>query len=94
MANNITHKNGTRASLTALATANGLVPWQIYMLSNEGGRICVANSASTFSEFKTTAQLTQEWQANMNTWANGLPTVEPQASGAWWLNNGVLARKP
>lgn len=47
----VAHKRGTRAALVALAGANGLVPWQIYSLSDEAGRIAIATSVNTFSTF-------------------------------------------
>ena len=49
---NLVHKRGTRAALNALATANGLVPWQIYALSDEQGRIAMATGVSTYQTFK------------------------------------------
>ena len=47
----VRHARGTRAALNALAGANGLVPWQIYSLSDEAGRIAIATSVNTFSTF-------------------------------------------
>ena len=46
----IQHKRGTRAALNALATANGLLPGQIYVLTDEA-RIAVATSANTYQTF-------------------------------------------
>lgn len=48
----VAHKRGTRAALNALAAANSLVPWQIYALSDEQGRIAMATSDSTYQTFK------------------------------------------
>jgi hypothetical protein len=46
----IQHKRGTRSALTALAAANGLLPGQIYVLTDES-RIAVATSVSAFETF-------------------------------------------
>lgn len=46
----VRHKRGTRAALVALAAANSLVVDQIYLLSDEGNRVCVATSVNTFTE--------------------------------------------
>lgn len=47
---NIQHKRGTRAALDALAASNGLVPWQVYAISDEG-RLALALTASTYQTF-------------------------------------------
>lgn len=46
----IRHIRGTRAALVALAAVSGLVPDQIYLLSDEGNRVVTATSVSTFTE--------------------------------------------
>jgi hypothetical protein len=46
----VRHKRGTRAALVALATSNGLIPDQIYLLSDEGNRVVTATSVNTFTE--------------------------------------------
>lgn len=47
----VRHKRGTRAALVALAGADGLKPGQLYVLTDETGRIAIATSTSTFSTF-------------------------------------------
>lgn len=47
----VRHKRGTRAALVALAGANGLKPGQLYVLTDETGRIAIATSTSAFSTF-------------------------------------------
>jgi hypothetical protein len=46
----VRHKRGTRAALVALAASSGLVPDQIYLLSDEGNRVVTATSINTFTE--------------------------------------------
>jgi len=40
--------NLTRADLDALAASDGLTAWDIYAIEDEGGRLAVANSTSTY----------------------------------------------
>jgi hypothetical protein len=46
----VRHKRGTRAALVTLAASNGLIPDQIYLLSDEGNRVVTATSVNTFTE--------------------------------------------
>lgn len=52
---NIQHKRGTRAALDALAVSSGLVPWQVYAISDEG-RIALALTTSTYQTFLKTGE--------------------------------------
>jgi hypothetical protein len=47
---NVQHKRGTRSALDALATANGLLPGQIYIITDES-RIAVALSVNTYETY-------------------------------------------
>lgn len=42
------HPRGTRAALNTLAAANGLIQYQVYLLTDEGHRPVVATSVSAF----------------------------------------------
>ena len=46
----VRHARGTRAALNALASSGLLVPWQLYVLSDEN-RVAIATSASTYQAF-------------------------------------------
>mgnify|MGYP001171502633 CR=1 FL=1 len=46
----IRHARGTRAALNALASNSLLVPWQLYVISDES-RVAVATSTSTYQTF-------------------------------------------
>jgi hypothetical protein len=46
----VQHARGTRASLNALAAGGGLLPGQLYVLTDEN-RIAVALSASAYQTF-------------------------------------------
>lgn len=46
----IRHARGTRAALNALASNSLLVPWQLYVVSDES-RVAVATSTSTYQTF-------------------------------------------
>ena len=46
----VRHARGTRAALNALAASNQLVPWQLYVLSDEN-RVAIATSTSTYQTF-------------------------------------------
>ena len=46
----IRHARGTRAALNALASGGLLVPWQLYVISDES-RVAVATSTSTYQTF-------------------------------------------
>jgi hypothetical protein len=46
----VRHKRGTRAALDALAAGSGLLPGQIYVITDES-RIAVALTASTYQAF-------------------------------------------
>lgn len=46
----IRHARGTRAALNVLASNSQLVPWQLYVLSDES-RVAVATSTSTYQTF-------------------------------------------
>lgn len=46
----IRHARGTRAALNALASNSLLVPWQLYVLADEG-RVAIATSTSTYQTF-------------------------------------------
>lgn len=46
----VQHKRGTSAALTALASANGLLPGQLYVLTDTN-RIAIALTVSTFETF-------------------------------------------
>lgn len=52
---NIQHKRGTRAALDALAASSGLVPWQVYAISDES-RLALALTASTYQTFLKTGE--------------------------------------
>lgn len=43
----VRHARGTRAALNVLASNSQLVPWQLYVLSDES-RVAVATSTSTY----------------------------------------------
>ncbi len=43
----VRHARGTRAALNALASGGLLVPWQLYVISDES-RVAVATSTSTY----------------------------------------------
>lgn len=47
---NLQHKRGTRAALVALAGGGGLLPGQVYALTDES-RLALATSATTFETF-------------------------------------------
>ena len=46
----VRHARGTRAALNALASGGLLVPWQLYVISDES-RVAVATSTSTYQTF-------------------------------------------
>ena len=46
----IRHARGTRAALNALASNSLLVPWQLYVISDES-RVAIATSTSTYQTF-------------------------------------------
>ena len=46
----VRHKRGTRAALVALAGTSGLLPGQIYLLTDEN-RLAVALTTNTFETF-------------------------------------------
>ena len=46
----VRHARGTRAALNALASSNKLVPWQLYVLTDES-RVAIATSTSTYQTF-------------------------------------------
>ena len=46
----VRHARGTRAALNALASNSLLVPWQLYVLSDEN-RVAIATSTSTYQAF-------------------------------------------
>ena len=46
----VRHARGTRAALNALASSGLLVPWQLYVLSDEN-RVAIATSTSTYQAF-------------------------------------------
>ena len=46
----VRHARGTRTALDALASNNQLVPWQLYVISDES-RVAVATSTSTYQTF-------------------------------------------
>lgn len=46
----VRHKRGTRAALNAIATAAGLKPGQLYVITDEG-RIAMALTASTYETY-------------------------------------------
>lgn len=46
----VQHKRGTRAALNALASANGLLPGQIYLITDEA-RIAIALSVNTYEVY-------------------------------------------
>ena len=46
----IRHARGTRAALNVLASNSLLVPWQLYVISDES-RVAVATSTSTYQTF-------------------------------------------
>lgn len=52
---NIQHKRGTRAALDALAASSGLVPWQVYAISDES-RLALALTTSTYQTFLKTGE--------------------------------------
>ena len=43
----VRHARGTRAALNALASGGLLVPWQLYVISDES-RVAIATSTSTY----------------------------------------------
>lgn len=47
----VQHKRGTRAALNALAGSSGLLAGQIYVLTDEGGRIAVATAPDAYETF-------------------------------------------
>lgn len=47
----VQHKRGTRAALNALAAANGLLVGQIYLISDEAGRIAVATATNAYTTY-------------------------------------------
>lgn len=47
---NLQHKGGTRAALVALASAVGLIPRQLYVITDES-RLAIATSTSAFTDF-------------------------------------------
>ena len=51
----IQHPRGTRAALVALAGSAGLLPGQIYLLTDEN-RIAIALTASTFETYAKQAE--------------------------------------
>lgn len=53
----VRHKRGTRAALDALAAANGLLPFQFYLITDEE-RIAFALTASTYRAFPSATVLT------------------------------------
>ena len=46
----VRHARGTRAALNVLASSGLLVPWQLYVLSDEN-RVAIATSTSTYQAF-------------------------------------------
>lgn len=46
----VRHARGTRTALNALAANSQLVPWQLYVLSDEN-RVAIATSASAYQTF-------------------------------------------
>lgn len=48
---NIQHKRGTRLALDTLASGSGLLTGQVYVITDEFGRIAVATSTSTYDTF-------------------------------------------
>lgn len=46
----VRHARGTRAALNSLASNSLLVPWQLYVISDES-RVAVATSTSTYQTF-------------------------------------------
>ena len=71
----VAHKRGTRAALNALAAADGLVPWQIYVLSDEQGRIAMATSVDAYQTFKLQSE-SSGGSAAMSTAPVTIPTAE------------------
>lgn len=47
----VQHKRGTRANLNTLAGSSGLKVGQLYVITDEGGRIAVATSTSAYETF-------------------------------------------
>lgn len=48
---NIQHKRGTRSALNSLAGASGLLTGQIYIITDEPGRIAVATANNAYTDF-------------------------------------------
>ena len=46
----VRHARGTRTALNALASSGLLVPWQLYVISDER-RVAIATSTSTYQTF-------------------------------------------
>jgi hypothetical protein len=98
---NVQHKRGTRAALVALAGSAGLLPGQVYILTDES-RIAVALTASTFETFAKESEAgggggspggaTRELQFNNAGAFDGAANVEVDTSGH--LDLSAVTEKP
>lgn len=61
MASTVKHKRGTRSALNALRDAGMLVPWQIYSLTDEDGKLCIATAAGAYTAFARDDQAASGW---------------------------------
>lgn len=51
MATEVKHKRGTRAALNALRTASGLTVGQIYVITDEAGRLAIATAVNAYTTY-------------------------------------------
>jgi hypothetical protein len=82
---NIRHKRGTRAALTALAGSSGLLPGQMYVLTDEA-RIAVALTTTTFETFAKESEAGGGGGGGDH-YSNTAP-VDPAATPNWYLLTG------
>lgn len=48
---NVQHKRGTRSALNALRTAGTLMVGQIYVITDEAGRIAIATATNAYTTY-------------------------------------------
>lgn len=66
----IQHKRGTRAALNALRSSNGLLTGQIYVITDEAGRLAVATANNEYQTF-----VEGDTKVTVGTSAPGSPAV-------------------
>jgi len=57
----IRHKRGTRAALDALAATNALIVGQIYVITDEKGRLALADTVSSYTAFVRDTEDVSKW---------------------------------